>query len=530
MKKWYPLSLALLAATVALFVWATSALAQSQTNLIVRIHFAGADRIANDANSAAFTNEFCSSQARALESQTLDKLSRQPGIWYQGKYPPSAGDGSPQLRPLLDDFLKSEWILEIGGTTASPEYALAIRLDDGHARVWQDSLKNLLESWTGIKVKNISGGWELKKDLPPNLFRIVRKGDWVVIGCGQDKLPLSDAWPQDLKIPGDETSWVNADVDWPRLTECFPVLAKFDFPAFKMNIIGQGGTFQWSGKINLSQPLPPLQSWMTPTNIIHSPLTSFTAVRGFTPWLKNQDWAKLLELSPEPDQLFIWSQGQMSLQTYVAAPVSNATNALAQLGQNLTSHTNWENYLLSPFAVEQTPQRIALTDVPFISPEILALHEAYGDFIFADGFPNLQRGKALPPELLQALQEKDLVLYHWEVTADRLKDLQQFAQLGLLLTHKRQLPSSSAAEQWLNVIGQISGPSVTQITQNGPTELNFNRTAPDGLTASELIALANWLEAPDFPGCDLSLPKVQFRPIHGRLKKLSAPTPVPPGP
>lgn len=530
MKKWSPLSPALLVATVVSLIWTASALAQSPTNLIARIYFAGADRISNDANSAAFTNEFCSAPARALENQTLDKLSHVPGNICKSKIPAGAGDGSAQLRPLLDDFLKSEWILEIGGTTASPEYALAIRLDASRAQMWQDSLKGLLESWTNIKVKNISGGWELKKDLPPNLFRIVRTGDWVVIGCGQDALPLSDAWPKGIKTAANETDWLDADVDWPRLAECFPVLAKFDFPAFKMNVIGRSGNFEWNGKINLSQPLPPLEGWTPPTNIIHSPLTSFTAVRGFAPWFKNQSWAKLWELSPEPDQLYIWAQGQMPLQTYIAAPVANATNALAQLGHNLTSNTNWQNNLLSPFTVDQTPERISLTGVPFIAPEVQALSLTTGNFLFADGFPNLQRGKAAPPELLAALREDKLVVYHWEITSERLKDLQQLTQLGLLLTHQHELAADSVAEQWLNAVGPPLGASVTQITQTGPAELAFHRTAPGGLTAAELIALANWLEAPNFPGCDLSQPKVQFRPIHGRLKKLSAPVPVPPGP
>jgi hypothetical protein len=37
------------------------------------------------------------------------------------------------------------------------------------------------------------------------------------------------------------------------------------------------------------------------------------------------------------------------------------------------------------------------------------------------------------------------------------------------------------------------------------------------LTALEFFALASWLEAPDFPGCDLSLPP--------RLQKKTAPAP-----
>ena len=58
---------------------------QPQPDLIARIHFAGAEAISADTNHLAFTNLFCSAEARALESQTLDKLSRAPGAWFKSK-------------------------------------------------------------------------------------------------------------------------------------------------------------------------------------------------------------------------------------------------------------------------------------------------------------------------------------------------------------------------------------------------------------------------------------------------------------
>jgi hypothetical protein len=92
---------------------------------------------------------------------------------------------------------------------------------------------------------------------------------------------------------------------------------------------------------------------------------------------------------------------------------------------------------------------------------------------------------------------------------------------------KRELPPGSAADQWLNAIAPTLGSSVTRITQTGPAELSFNRTAQGGFTAVELIALADWLEAPNFPGCDLDVQKLPLRQFHGHLKKLSAPAPAP---
>jgi hypothetical protein len=529
MKRSSLLLPALLAAMAAFLLWACSACSRqnSASNSIVRIHFAGAANISSDTNSVAFENEFYSPEARALESQTLDKLSRAPGVWFKDKLPSGVGDGSAQLRPLLDDFLKSEWVFEMADAPQSPEYALAIRLDSDREQFWQTNLRYLLESWTKITAQTVPGGWELKKDMPPNLFRVVRAGNWLVIGCGQDELPLSDQWAGE-GIPSDETNWLSADLDWPRLAQIFPAFAKFDFPGIKMQITGNNGNLQLTGQFNLGQPLPILDKWQIPTNIIHQPLTSFTAVRGFAPWLENQKWAKTLEISPEPDQLFIWSLGLMPLQTFIAAPVSNATNALAQLGKNLVTYTNWQSDFIYHTGVDITANRVAMTNVPFVAPEVVALQEKSGDFLFADVFPNIPQGKAPPQELLQAFDQDNLVFYQWEKTSERLKVLPQLTQLVLMLNNQRQLDLNSTAAKWLNLIGPTLGICTTEVTKTGPQELAFTRKAPAGLTAFELITLANWLEAPNFPRCDLSLPPMRFTPLHKPVKKLSAPATLPP--
>ena len=495
--------------------------------VILRIHFAGADQISSNTNSLAFTNEFASTEAHALESQTLDKLSRAPGVWFKSKLPAGAGDGSAQLRPLLDDFLKSEWVFEMRGRTDSPEYALAIRLDDAGARLWETNLQNLLESWTKITVQNISNGWELKKDLPPNLLRFDRTNGWVIIGCGQNELPLADEWVQSGMTSSHEPGWLSVLVDWQRLGQVFPALAKFDFPATSMQAIGMNGNFLVNGKFELSQPLPALDQWQIPTNLIHQPLSSFTAARGFGPWLQNQSWARLFGLSPEPNQLYSWTLASGPMEGYTAFPVPNATNELTQIDQNLTANTNWQKHFLITFQKTVTTNRISWQGFPFISPEIRALQEANGDFLLMDVFPIPPFGRPVPSELYEAFRRDKVVFYHWEITAPRLKALPELTQFALVLTKHRQFEMNSAAGRWLSAIGPTLGNSVTEAEQTGPSELTFTRTAPAGLTAVELIALANWLEAPNFPGCDLSLPS-HARP-HGHVKTLSAPVPVPAG-
>ena len=482
-------------------------------DLIARIHFAGAEQISVDTNAVAFTNLWCSPEARALREQTLGKLSRAPYNWLKQKILPGTGDGAGQLRPLLDDLLGAEWFLQVRDTTnGSPEFALAIRLDAGRAQLWRTNLENVLEAWTPVSVEKIQNGWELKKHSPPNLIRFVRVGDWAVFGWGQDKLPLNDelvrrVLAEKRPAPAEKNNWMTADLDWPRLARWFPSLRAIDLPETLCQAVGRNGNLHLDGRLIFPQPLAmTLDPWRMPSNTIHPPFISFTAVRGIAPWLEKQSWARPYEISPVPNQMFIWALAQMPLQTFAAVPVPDASNALAQLAQKMSARTNWQRHFMLPLTMEMTNDQITWHGWPFVVPNMTALHEPAGDFLLAGVFPNTLIAKPLPPELFLQLARSNLVYCHWEITAERLQQLSQLTQLGLMFTRHKQLNAQSAAAKWLKRVGPALGNTVTEVTQTAPDELTFVRQAPGGLTAIELTALANWLEATNFPGCDLRLP------------------------
>jgi hypothetical protein len=499
--------------------FAAGAVQAASSDLIARIHFAGAERISADPNSRAFTNEFCSSEARALENQTLDKLARAPGAWFRSKITAGAGDGAERLRPLLDDLLRSEWVFEMRDTTnGSPEYALAIRLPGDRVKLWQENLQNVIRSWTKLPAQKIPGGWELKKHQPPNLLRTTYQGGWLVIGCGQNELPLTREKIQEVggpvwavKSPVNDNGWFSANVNWPRLAQLFPVLAKLNFPKTQLQVTGVNGNLQLNGKFDLAQPLSPLEKWRMPTNTVHQPFVSFTAARGFASRLEKESWAQPYEISPTPNQLFVWALPGIPFQTFFAIPVPEANNALGQLHEKLSAHMNWQSHFMAPFAMVMTNHEITWRGMPFIAPFVQAKHENSGDFLFSGFFPNTPRSKPLPPELFARLNEPNLVYYHWEITAERLPQLQNLLQLGLVLTRYKQLPADSPGQKWISHIGPTLGNTVTEVFQTAPDELTFSRKAPGGLTAMELFAFASWLEATNFPGCDLRLPPPHFR-------------------
>ncbi|HEY3762678.1 MAG TPA: hypothetical protein VGN23_13105 [Verrucomicrobiae bacterium] len=477
---------------------------QAQTDVVVQIHFLGGDKISTDTSHLGFTNEFCSAEAKALENQTLDKLSAAPAIWFKSKLPTGAIDCSKQLRPLLDDLLTSEWIFEMrDATNGSPEYALAIRLGEQRTRLWSTNLRTLIESWTMIRARDTANGWRLKKDMPPNLFQFSRKGDWVVLDCGQNELPLGE---EIVKSTGTaETNWLTAEVNWPRLAQLYPAFGRFDLPQSMFEVIGEHGTFIINGKLHLSQPLPAPAKWRVPTDEISQPFESFTAVRGLAPWLEKQSWYHLFDFKPQPDQFFAWELPKIPFQTYAAAPVPDAGAALGQISKNLTANTNWQDHFI-PIKLEVKTNQI-LFHALFITPTIQTTHGPEGDYISAGFFPIPPGSGPLPAQLQDQLSPPGVVYYNWEMTSKRLQELPGLTQFILLILQKQQLGSDSAGYKWLNKIASSSEVTVTTATEAAPDEINFVRTGPDGLTAIELIALANWLDSPDFPS--LSIPKAQ---------------------
>jgi len=484
---------------------------------IARIYFAGTQKISGDPNSLAFTNEFCSTEAKALEIQTLNKLARAPGIWFKSKMAPGATDGASQLRSLLDDLLKSEWVFEMRNSGGdSTEYALAIRLTDVRAQLWSRNLAAVLQSWTGIAISpDKTGGWTLKKHQPPNLVQFNYRDGWVIIDCGQDALNLQhdilDA--PELKAgavtaPAPGATWLSADLDWPRLIQLFPALRALDLPRTAFQVTARDGNFLVNGRLALTQPLPPLEKWNVPAEVLHQPFVSLTAVRGITPWLEKQGWAQPYVISPMPQQWFFWALPGMAFQTYGAAPVTDGHSALTQLDAKLPSGKDSAvavpGSLFMPIKAELSGNEISLTGIPFATPFVKLDLEKAGEFLVGGFFPNPPGATPLPSEFYNLLATPKLVYYHSEVTSERLKPLPQVVQLMLLISRHRQL--SGLADKWVAKIGPALGSTITTAVQSGPQEVTFARRAPGGLTALELFTLGLWLEAPNFPGFDLRAP------------------------
>jgi len=496
-------------AVVSLSLPLATRAALPQPDLLMQIYFAGAQKISAAPNSVAFTNEFCSTEAVALRNQTAGKLSVWLAGWLQQHAGATVPDGAAKLRPLFDDLQSAEFLLEMREAAGGQvETAIAIKLPPARAQLWEANLKPFFAT-ASFKP---AGGW-LIFDSNPNL------------------LGLGNKLAQRLATP--PAGWFAIDVNWPKLAQWYPTFKSLELPETQLTVTAPDNDFRINGKFYFPENLTiNLEPWRVPTNTIHTPFNSFTAVRGFAGWYRSQPWAQPYQISPTPNQLITWSLPSFPFQNYAAIPVPDASSALDQAYEKLKpimTKADFENQFLTSITPEMATNRIVFKGVPYAGLELKALVEPSGKFLYAELFPNSPRSsETLPPKLFERLATKDLVYYHWEITASRIPQLLHVTQLGLMITLHKQLDANSASYKWLQRIGAVLGNNDTEITQSGQAELTFARKTPGVFTAMEFFALANWVEATNFPGFDISLPPPsprlrQHQHEQKQLQLLSAP-------
>lgn len=480
MKKLFALLILSLAASAA-------RAALPEPDLVARVHFAGLPKLLAGKNFQAVSNEFCSAEALALRKQAADRLSPWLAGWLNANLGTSVNGGAPQLRPLFDDLQQSEWFLEAKtGANGKVQAAIAIKLDASHAQRWQTGLKPYF---------------------PAATFQ--QSAGWLIFDSGNAGLKLGEVVAKKISAPPAECA--NLDVNWPRLAQWYPQLKSLGVPQTQFAVTAPDEDFRIQGKFLFPENLNlTVEPWQFPSNTLHQPFISLTAVRGFGNWLKGQDWAQDYKVTPAPNQMFVWAMQQVPFQTFAAVPFANSVDALGQLYARLKpmfESRGAQPGTLMPINLVKTNNEIVFQGVPFAAPFIRAIKETGGQqFLLAGAFPNTPRSKPLPPELFQRLAQKNLLLYHWEITAERLPLGLNVSQLGLLLSQRRQLDGESASMKWIQKTAPSLGNTVTEVFQAGPAEMTFNRKAPGFLTAFEMLALGNWLEAPDFPHWTTKLP------------------------
>jgi hypothetical protein len=371
-------------------------------------------------------------------------------------------------------------------------------------------------------------GWELRKHDPPNLIRFTRVGDWVVLSAGEDKISLADELVANVKSNGRPCPMESNDVltvegNLTRLAQIVPLPT--DLAALHLaSVHGQWSIRNDHVRTEIFAARDSAfeltaEPWHIPTNAIRGQVISFAAAKGIGDWVA--DRFPRLKMSPMPGEFFAWTLKALPFQGFVAASVENASNALQQIGPQLTAlNTNPPTVMPANIEWQTNHEILQVGGLPYIAPFLLGLHATNGDFLLSGVYPAAGPRTLLPPALIEEiLGRTNLAYYSWEMTGPCLDGWRNIIQLYLMISDFRQLGDTSASSLWIDAVSHQLGPAITEVTQSGTNELTFIRNSDVGFTSLELIALANWLETPKFPFEKIPAPMERPKPRMHRPPK-----------
>ncbi len=511
----------------------SSVKAASRPNqLLAQYHFAGLASVLADTNAGALKQASDLQPSGQFRGQLLDKLSRAPRQLFVQRLQANAPDHADLFRPLWEDLFKNESYGELRGKQGQTlEWCVAVKLSAERAQAWNDSLRQVAESWKQGNLRDYAfegaKGWECANAGAKGAFRVVRLKSWLIVDAGQGKSPaLEDTVRQIARADGFAfPNPANQLAVFARLSQLgawwvpsmLGLFQPADLPEIELTVTPKAGTLRSEAVLTFdSARQTETQEWLIPTNSIRDPIISFTAAQGMEHWLSQQAWWKSLEVSPAPNQLYVWAQEFIPFMTFFAVPSAQNQQNIERMVKTLPQFINTTLGTNRPgrFAWLTNDNQIVWQGLPVLTPFVSPVKENGHEFMLMGLFPPTQSTNPAPSELLsQVLGRRNLLYYDWEITQARLMQVRLLSQFkdmvlsGTLLSPLEK-PSGvvSCEDAWLSAVSPLLGNTVTEITAQSSREWKLSRKSHIGLNSLELLNLVRWLDRNDFPLCGYALP------------------------
>ena len=513
------------------------AFGHSAPDLLARWHFVGAAGLSADTNAAKLKAAWNLPATVQLRKDILQTLPHVPGLWL-------AQDGQTNslntewMAPLLNDLITFETLLEVRRKTNMPgEIVLAIRLDDARAGLWDTNWAKLAANWAGSEPRTIQGehftGWEIKRrEFKPNYIRFIRAKDWVLVGVGQEKLPLQDDWLRLIEKEGRPAKvlagdWLQVKADGPLLEQWLPIKTlPFIFPKVELALSGKNGGVRTEMTAVYSKPVAANPKPMTiPLGLIRDPIVSFTAGQQLGSFIRFPAEIKALSFNPLAGQFFIWAQSGTPMHTAFAIKTDSAKKHLKALATELPRTFNpvLEKNDWGEFVFETNRNEINWKKINVIVPYLKATNDTSGEFLLGGMFPPLPLTNSLPGELTSQITGRtNLLYYDWEITQERLGQWQMLGQMLPPFAPSFRAPAKTteadAAKsparglvrlrvfRCLAAIAPLAGNTITEVTLESPTEVRMVRKSDLGFTGFELMMIGRWLAQWNVPALSPASP------------------------
>jgi len=485
-----------------------AAASELETESLLRIEWLGTRKLAENTNATTPLRILSMPESVALEKQTLDKLSRAPWVLLDREIDTNA---SLTLRPLLDDLVAEEVLIEVAGTTNQPRsFVLAVSLDARRSAIWETNLALVIRSISGsspFPMEESRPGWTVRCGNGSSCFVLTRSNAWTLFGAADD-LSQFDQLSQRLLQPAgiltvDPASnvWLSATADLPRLLTK-PALLR-QLPRLHLQVFGQNGRTRTEAQMQFTEPLEStIPSWDIPTCVIDQPCSSITVCRGFPQVLLSAESWRGLHVGAPPDQVIAWALQGQYMMTYLISKVPNADETVS-LVSNLVmqSQSAWfASNDLGGFRALQPSGGIEWSGLPYMWPFLRTLETNKQTFVLGGTWTWADPVDPVSSNFFdKALGPRGVVYYDWERTDQRIPQWLYMSQFVRHVCNQPQLPFKSAALLWLKAVSPVMTDAITRIEVTGPNILSFLRTSDVSFTAIELHLLADWLESPTFP-------------------------------
>lgn len=491
-------------------------------DLLARLHSLGFEQLAASSNATTLREIWNLPASVELKNQTSEKLSQALAGLLSPRPKSDPAECRRLIRPLLNDLWQAESFVEMTSPPGrAPELVWALRLSEERLRVWKANFGRLVS------------GWDVRSETGAKRFSFGEARSWFVFSVQPGSSDQSGNVATNTSVfrriqtqgrPVSEAKdyWLKSELNLARLDYWWSGSNSGELPFLEMSLAGNGSNLRTQARLAFSKPMNwKPEPWQIPTHTIRDPqnsLISFTAAQGLAPWLSRQPFWRELDLQPSPNQFYAWGQANVPFQVQFAFPSGNSTNWLKRIANQWVPrlNTNLNEHAVGEIRALTNRAEIVWRGLPMIVPYLRPAPEPGREFLWGGIFPMDLPTTPPPTALLAQLTGRtNLLYYDWEITEGRLGQLRALAQLLSFVTTFPAFNTNAVSQKWLDAVQPRLGNAITEIAVLSPRELSVVRNSHIGLNGLELLALAYWLDGPNFPKANFQL---GFRPLPKRLE------------
>ncbi len=502
--------------------WVPGACAAEGDGLLLRSHFAGTDKLATDTNSAALRRLWSIPESQSFRGEILRKLARtSAGKLKKYLAHPNLDESVPVFAAFFAEVSRHESYLEVREVAGKVQTFCAFALPDADKAQWENRLSKLFVGAERGKKKSVSEApkskWEIAFPASPAIVRCERLGRWLIVSWGAQGVTQK---PDFVSRLGSEVGtggfrgneWLEAEVDWPRLSKWVPVDSAFLKPArLQITLSSRAGDIREVARATYPFAVASKPTrWNVPTSLIRDPLVGFSAAQNISPFVNLPAKLSQAGLNPFTNQVYAWSLSTAPFQSFILARTPDASNELRRLSKTLPAAFNPVLAQKKAGTLEWDSNRFAILwkGLSILTPFLRAQTDTNsGNYLSFGLFPEISSTNPAPADLVgQIAGRTNLLYYDWEITQARMGHWRVLSKMPFLAAPfetpqgtNEQSRLLLATETWLSAITPLLGNTITEVTVTSNKEIGATRRSPIGFTAMELVALARWINSPWFP-------------------------------